>query len=225
MHTNTFLLLPSPHKNSNQHTLVQPTYEALSGMFDMKLEDVAKHFGVQRSTMKRICRKLGIERWPTWGSKRKLRKLDPTCDMQPGQQIDSPPTCNEFEDVVTVRPRPMQNNERRGGDKLDFTVDTLSIMFGYRQDRAAQHFGVSLTTFKKICGRLGIRWPKTHTVSKRVSCAGMKREKAFANALQNVNDGWITDELNNEPPLNLEPSPDLSFDSMDGAGYDVISVV
>jgi transposase len=224
MHTDTFLLLPSPHKNSNKHALVLPSYEAVSGMFGMKLEDVANHFGVRRSTMKRMCRKLGIERWPTWGTKRKLRKLDPNCCVQSAPQINSPPTCNDFEDVVTVRPRPMQNNERRGGDKLDFTVDTLSIMFGYRQDRAAQHFGVSLTTFKKICGRLGIRWPKTYTASKRVSCNSMS-EKAFAKALQNVNDGWITDELNNEPPLDLDPSPDLSFDSMDGAGYDVISGV
>ncbi|KAK2991425.1 hypothetical protein RJ640_019071 [Escallonia rubra] len=51
-------------ERENQNTETQLNYEVLKQYFGRKLEDAAESLGVTRSTLKRICRKHGISRWP-----------------------------------------------------------------------------------------------------------------------------------------------------------------
>ncbi|XP_027174641.1 protein NLP3-like [Coffea eugenioides] len=54
------------------------TREVLEQNSTRKLEDAAKHIGVSRSTLKRICREYGIKRWPP----RKARKVSQAFAVQ-----------------------------------------------------------------------------------------------------------------------------------------------
>ena len=51
---------------------VELTAEALTAFAGMRQADVAQSFGVSVSTLKRACRRLGIERWPLSGKTRRL---------------------------------------------------------------------------------------------------------------------------------------------------------
>ncbi|KAK2991426.1 hypothetical protein RJ640_019072 [Escallonia rubra] len=51
-------------ERENQNTETPFTYEVLKQYFGQKLEDVAESLGVTRSTLRHICRKHGISRWP-----------------------------------------------------------------------------------------------------------------------------------------------------------------
>ncbi|KAG5178426.1 RWP-RK domain-containing protein, partial [Tribonema minus] len=50
----------------------EPTLELLQSRFNTPLVDVAREFRVSLTMMKRLCRKLGIQRWPH----RQIRSLD-----------------------------------------------------------------------------------------------------------------------------------------------------
>ncbi|KAK3013981.1 hypothetical protein RJ639_008141 [Escallonia herrerae] len=51
------------------------SYDTLKQHFGKKLEDVAEIFGVSRSTLKRVCRNVGISEWPSC----KRNKVNRTC--------------------------------------------------------------------------------------------------------------------------------------------------
>jgi len=43
------------------------TVSTVEALFGMRAEDAARTLGVSRSTLQRICRRLGIQRWPFSG--------------------------------------------------------------------------------------------------------------------------------------------------------------
>jgi hypothetical protein len=51
-------------RNREPHEAVDLTAEALTALFGMRAPDAARSLGIGVSTFKKICRRLGIERWP-----------------------------------------------------------------------------------------------------------------------------------------------------------------
>lgn len=70
--------------------------EDLVPLFEYKLTDAAKRLGISVSTLKRVCRKLGIPRWPyrkISSLHRKYRiKKDPKC-LTRIEEIKANPSC------------------------------------------------------------------------------------------------------------------------------------
>ncbi|EKX42777.1 hypothetical protein GUITHDRAFT_111147 [Guillardia theta CCMP2712] len=63
------------------------------------------------------------------------------------------------QDSVTIAPRP-RAGERQSPLEVRLSVDALAPLFNTPQDQAAQLLGISLTSLKSACRRLGIpRWP------------------------------------------------------------------
>jgi hypothetical protein len=51
-------------RNRELQEEVDLTAEALTALFGMRMADAARSLGVSRTTLKIVCRRLGIERWP-----------------------------------------------------------------------------------------------------------------------------------------------------------------
>lgn len=63
------------------------------------------------------------------------------------------------QDSVIIAPRP-RAGERQSPLEVRLSVDALAPLFNTPQDQAAQLLGISLTSLKSACRRLGIpRWP------------------------------------------------------------------
>jgi len=58
-------------RNRETRGEVELTAEALTAFVGMRQADVARSFGVSVSTLKRACRRLGIERWRRLGIERR----------------------------------------------------------------------------------------------------------------------------------------------------------
>ncbi len=69
--------------------------------------------------------------------------------------------AGDAEATVHLRPRRRtwdRNRELR--ETVDLTAEALTALFGMRAPDAARSLGIGVSTFKKICRRLGIeRWP------------------------------------------------------------------
>jgi hypothetical protein len=139
---------------------VEFTFEMVSCMFGSTQRGAARHFGVAHTTFRRICRALGIV-WPK-ASNRRCKKLasegqSHEADRTEGTSVAAS-VCTLSADTKSFACR-----TRKDGQiiRVEFTVEKLSTMFGGTQKAAADHFGVGLTTMKKICSRLDMRWPKS----------------------------------------------------------------
>lgn len=110
---------------------VDVTAEALTGLFGMRVADAARSLGVSPTTLKTVCRRLGIERWPYARTGR-----------------------------VRVRTGIVTWERRRGVAKVELSVEALTPLFGMRLPDAARSLGIGVSTLKTVCRRLGIeRWP------------------------------------------------------------------
>ena len=62
---------------------------------------------------------------------------------------------------------------------LEFTVESVSCMFGGSMAVAARHFGVSLSSMQVVCRGLGVQWPKSDPRSAQIAERARQRaEKA-----------------------------------------------
>ena len=137
------------------------TLESLSCFFGGTQVAAARHFGISLSSMQRVCRRLGT-RWPTTDAlrgKRAVLSNVPEAECRPGEAF------------VRVFPKD-------SAVSVDVTVESLSCFFGGTQVAAARRLGVSQWTMKKICRRLGMRWPSSDRRHKRWS--DLAREEAEA---------------------------------------------
>ena len=134
--------------NKRKHMLLccasELTLDSVSCLFGGTMVAAALHFGISVSSMQRVCRRLGI-RWPRtnglWGKRAFLARV-PAAEQTPTQA------------VVRVFPK-------NSALAVDVTLDSLSSLFGGTQQAAAHQLGVSLWTMKKICRKLGTRWPSS----------------------------------------------------------------
>ena len=133
------------------------TQESVSQFFGGTKAAAARHCGVALSTMKRICRGLGLV-WP-----KSTRRAVPAPVCKKRKQVVFPATP---ETSVRVFPK--------GREWMDVSIDTLSGMFGGTQEAAAGRLGVSLWTLKRVCRRLGMAWPKSDPRRHAVLVASME---------------------------------------------------
>ncbi len=52
------------HKGTEGRSEGEVTRGAVVALFGMRSADAARKLGISKSTLQRICRRLGIERWP-----------------------------------------------------------------------------------------------------------------------------------------------------------------
>ena len=94
------------------------------------------------------------------------------------------------ETAVRLRPRRRTwDRNRPKHEEVDLTVEALTALFGMRLADAARSLGVSVTTFKAVCRRLGIeRWP----YSRRGRARGQAAVRAAdASAGEESTDLWF----------------------------------
>jgi hypothetical protein len=132
------------------------TVDSLSCFFGGTQVAAAQHFGMSLSSMQRVCRRLGM-RWPKTDSLKGKRAVLAKVSDAECTRVSTP-----AEAFVRVFPKD-------SGVAVDITVDSLTCMFGGTQVAAARRLGVSLWTMKKICRRLGMRWPSSDPRRKRWS--------------------------------------------------------
>ena len=74
------------------------TYKKLTTRFHMLLPEAAKSLGISESSLKKVCRKLGVARWPRWQNRHgssfddtspAAEKRKRSTDAQPGQSTRS----------------------------------------------------------------------------------------------------------------------------------------
>ena len=119
-------------RNRELHEEVDLTAEAVTALFGMRMADAARSLGVSPTTLKIVCRRLGIERWP-YSRTGRLR-------VRTG--------------IV------MWERSREGLPEVELTVEALTPLFGMRVSDAARSLDIGLSTLKTVCRRLGIeRWP------------------------------------------------------------------
>ena len=124
-------------RNRELHEEVDLTAEALTALFGMRMADAARSLGVSPTTLKIVCRRLGIERWP-YSRTGRVR-------VRTG--------------IVTWERRRKENAE------VELSVEALTPLFGMRVSDAARLVGIGVSTLKTVCRRLGIeRWPYSRGV-------------------------------------------------------------
>ena len=124
-------------RNRELHEEVDLTVEALTALFGMRMAEAARSLGVSPTTLKIVCRRLGIERWP-YSRTGRLR-------VRTG--------------IVTWE------RSREGLAEVELTVESLTPLFGMRVSDAARSLDIGLSTLKTVCRRLGIeRWPYSRSV-------------------------------------------------------------
>jgi hypothetical protein len=124
-------------QNRELHEEVDLTAEALTALFGMRMADAARSLGVSPTTLKIVCRRLGIERWP-YSRTGRVR-------VRTG--------------VVTWE------RSREGLAEVQLTVEALTPLFGMRVSDAARSLDIGVSTLKTVCRRLGIeRWPYSRGV-------------------------------------------------------------
>jgi hypothetical protein len=105
--------------------------------------------------------------------------------------------AGDAEATVHLRPRRRtwdRNRELR--ETVDLTAEALTALFGMRAPDAARSVGIGVSTFKKICRRLGIeRWPDSRIgrARGRVRVAGVEAPAAPACA-ETVTALWSSGE-------------------------------
>ncbi|KAH7845540.1 hypothetical protein Vadar_003319 [Vaccinium darrowii] len=145
--------------------------------FDISLEDVlrfsklsrkdaAVRLKVSESTLKRVCRKYGIHRWPP----RDVNKVEvfPLAlpNVEDIRHLDSP---EELEvDTTKYGPHDVRtestdhswpSSSHLENESL-VTYESLQQHFGRRREDVAKSLGVSVSTMKRVCRQHGItRWP------------------------------------------------------------------
>jgi len=119
-------------RNRELHEEVDLTAEALTALFGLRMADAARSLGVSPTTLKIVCRRLGIDRWP-YSRTGRLR-------VRTG--------------IVTWE------RSREGLAEVQLTVEALTPLFGMRVSDAARSLDIGVSTLKTVCRRLGIeRWP------------------------------------------------------------------
>jgi len=186
------------------------TPESLQEHFNMPMADAAKAFGVCLTFFKKVCRKMGIKRWPhrklkslrnkladlhthledkqdstNVHAKEYRRQLEQLCTKESltrdfaadesqaqfpadgltllssqaheDKQLDENTPCSS--EPVNLSPTvPLTLTGARHAKAISY--EQLQKHFGFPMAQAAKNFGVSLTLFKKICRKNGIkRWP------------------------------------------------------------------
>eukprot|EP00960_Hanusia_phi_P049378 759523-Hanusia_phi.AAC.4 len=127
--------------------------------------------------------------------------------------------------AVQVNARPRNANGYVTVKKVQLEESVLRPLFGIRQEDAAQYLGVSLSSLKSACRRLGInRWPYTRsrqetTASRVHSSSDSRHEMDGMGETENKSEvhpmtedshiSFITFRENNEgehPKIELDPS-------------------
>ena len=138
-------------RNRELHEEVELTAEALTGLFGMRMEDAARSLGVSATTLKIACRRLGIERWP-YSRTGRVRVRTGIVTWEPSGEVQ---------------------------EEFEMTAEALTPFFGMRMVDAARSLGVSVTTLKTVCRKLGLeRWPYSRTGPVRV-LAGVSGAGSF----------------------------------------------
>ncbi|KAH7839556.1 hypothetical protein Vadar_005713 [Vaccinium darrowii] len=152
-------------------TTTQERERKKSGVrFDISLEDVlrfsalrskdaAKRLKVSESTLKRVCRKYGIYRWPP----RDLNKEEVFPSALPNdspEEMEVDATKYGPHDVRTESTYPSWPSSSHLENENLVTIENLQQHFGHRREDVARSLGVSVSTMKRICRQHGIkRWP------------------------------------------------------------------
>ena len=222
MHTDLVVRARRYYANGHQRDAVDMTFETVSAFFGGSQQAAADYFGVSYSSMQRTCRKLGIHQWPY------SRNANPdmnkrTSDLNRPNPSIWLPSCEKAEEVVCVFARVTNHNQPRKRKKIYLTFDNVSKMFGGTQKAAAQYFGISLSLMRRVCRRLGLRWPRIDPRTKKTRFVIVSRDEALALPWKNVDHASIAEQLDGEPPLDIHPVIDLPFISLDDTGYDSMS--
>ena len=96
---------PGSVRNPRQRLAVNSpvvyTYDMLKARFHLRLPDAAKSLGISETTLKNVCRKLGVARWP--------RRL---CSMQNRNLAETPPEGASAEDDDNDDPQASEKRKR-----------------------------------------------------------------------------------------------------------------
>eukprot|EP00286_Rhodomonas_abbreviata_P000733 CAMPEP_0181288650 /NCGR_PEP_ID=MMETSP1101-20121128/449_1 /TAXON_ID=46948 /ORGANISM="Rhodomonas abbreviata, Strain Caron Lab Isolate" /LENGTH=224 /DNA_ID=CAMNT_0023392793 /DNA_START=5 /DNA_END=675 /DNA_ORIENTATION=- len=124
------------HKTS---TALMLTTEMLAPYFDRPLPDVAKKLGVCCTTMKKVCRRLGIDRWPNTSRPRREQKRLKAGDSTP---LNHPPESRSSSDSDVAE----ESGPNMACDNESYSVSTPQIQAGSAAS-ISQHEASSMSSF------------------------------------------------------------------------------
>jgi len=125
---------------------------------------------VSESTLKRVCRKYGIHRWPPRDVNKEevfpaLPYVEDTGHLDSPEDLEVDTTKYGPHDVrkeSTDHSRPSSSHLE---NESTVTFESLQQHFGRRRVDVAKSLGVSISTMKRICRQHGItRWPNQISV-------------------------------------------------------------
>ena len=115
------------------------------------------------------------------------------------------PKERRVEASVSVIPRSnVWDRNREARDEVVLTAETVAAVFGMRLVDAARSLGVSSTTLKVCCRRLGIRrWPFSRTIRRLSRQVGGALWCADSRGAEEETDLWCADSRGAEEGTDL----------------------
>jgi hypothetical protein len=83
-----------PRQRFSFNSPIVYTYDMLKARFHLRLPDAAKSLGISETTLKHVCRKLGVARWPRRVQNRNCAEPESACAQASGADPRGRANCN-----------------------------------------------------------------------------------------------------------------------------------